>query len=74
MNAPSFNPSRYQAAIFDHIAAQRIGEPTGQTAHLSGGVILSGPDESQANAIIEAVAGSGKTTTIVQALELNNHS
>ncbi len=56
----AFNLSHYQAAIFDHIAAQRIGEATGA--------------DGQANAIIEAVAGSGKTTTIVQALELTKHA
>lgn len=55
----TFTPSKYQAAIFDYIRAQRIGEEGG---------------EQQSNAIIEAVAGSGKTTTIVQGLELTHHS
>lgn len=56
----NFQPSKYQLAIFDHIRAQRIGEQAGAA-------------EGQAHAIIEAVAGSGKTTTIVQALELTQH-
>ncbi len=43
----TFEPSRYQQAIFDFVADPQAG-----------------------NAIIEAVAGSGKSTTIVKALEM----
>lgn len=60
-------PSIYQAGVFAHIDAQKIGE-------LPGSMIDTAEPEQQAHAIIEAVAGSGKTTTLVQALERVKHS
>ena len=53
-------PSIYQQDVFAHIDAQMIGKPADAAA-------------DQGNAIIEAVAGSGKTTTLVQALERVRH-
>lgn len=51
------NPSPYQAAIHAHVAAQVTGTEAGST-----------PEQS--HLLIKAVAGSGKTTTIVEALKL----
>lgn len=45
-----FEPSRYQAAVFDFV------------------------QNGQGNAVVEAVAGSGKTTTILQALQYTDRS
>lgn len=56
-----FTPSKYQAAFFSWLSAQKIGTEAG-----------SEPDQS--HALIRAVAGSGKTTTLVQGLELVRHS
>lgn len=73
-------PSTYQQAIFAHVAAQRIGTTAGTVlndlcdcSHFDIGHNVGCPAEGQAHAIIEAVAGSGKTTTIVKALELTRH-
>ena len=54
-------PSPYQQRIYEHVKSQLIGEAV-HDGHLG----LS-------NAIIKAVAGSGKTTTLVDALRLTQH-
>lgn len=54
-------PSPYQADIFAYVSEQKIGTEAGS-------------EPGQDHALIEAVAGSGKTTTIVEALKLTKHT
>lgn len=55
-------PSPFQQAIYDHVAAQNIG-----FINIANGL-------PQAHLIIKAVAGSGKTTTVVDTLKLTTEA
>ena len=59
-------PSKFQQAIYAHVDAQKIGELADGSVRID--------QQQQAHAIVEAVAGSGKTTTLVKALEQTKHS
>lgn len=66
-------PSIYQAAVFAHVDAQVIGQEAALMAALPD-VVGEEVAQQQAHAIIEAVAGSGKTTTLVEALKRTKHA